>query len=284
MINFVDAEGRPIPSVPQIRKQSGFSVGASAARNAEAFGTTFFVPFSSLHRYQRTDSSWANAWATDLDDYTRGFASPKARLLPAFIRYDFAKDDLVELAPARVPNITFPPEAFGDDWSDELDHHDVDLLRAYFRSMSHLSKYLDFVALRVGGTEHMIELNDSRRRRGVMFAVPRASLMHAVDWEIFDDLLIGNFMKTSLYGKWPHSGLYPDFTPYVAKYGDNGRAHTDDELRHYFSEYRRRLGAFTYVRSLFEQRARRLVAARTRAESPGFRFARNTYHRLRGMT
>ena len=26
-------------------------------------------------------------------------------------------------------------------------------------------------------------------------------------------------------------GLYPDFTPYVTKYADNGRARTDEELR-----------------------------------------------------
>ena len=64
--------------------------------------------------------------------------------------------------------------------------------------------------------------------------------MKAINIEIFDDLLIGNFMKTSLIGKWPESKLYPDFTPYVGKYADNGRAKTTEELREYFREYRRR--------------------------------------------
>ncbi len=63
--------------------------------------------------------------------------------------------------------------------------------------------------------------------RAITFAVPRTSLMRAVEWEIFDDLLIGNFMETTLHGRWPTSGLYPGFTPYVTKYADNGRAHTD---------------------------------------------------------
>src|SRR6266571_6622242 len=44
--------------------------------------------------------------------------------------------------------------------------------------------------------------------------------------KILDHLLIGNFMKTTLHGKWPESRLYPEFSPYVAKYADNGRART----------------------------------------------------------
>ena len=31
-------------------------------------------------------------------------------------------------------------------------------------------------------------------------------------------------MKTTLHGDWGPGRLYPDFTPFVAKYGDNGRA------------------------------------------------------------
>ena len=56
--------------------------------------------------------------------------------------------------------------------------------------------------------------------------------MTAINYEIFDDLLIGNFMKTVLHGG--VRSLYPDFTPYVAKYGDNGRAFTVGELHDYF--------------------------------------------------
>jgi hypothetical protein len=63
--------------------------------------------------------------------------------------------------------------------------------------------------------------------------------MSAVRWRIFDDLLIGNFMKTTLHGPFD-DGLYPDFSPYVAKYADNGLARTSEELRAYFAAYRRR--------------------------------------------
>jgi hypothetical protein len=65
-------------------------------------------------------------------------------------------------------------------------------------------------------------------------------LRTTLDLEIFDDLLIGNFMKTTLHGRWPRDGLYPDFTPYVAKFADNGRAKTTDEVRAYLATYRKR--------------------------------------------
>ncbi len=64
--------------------------------------------------------------------------------------------------------------------------------------------------------------------------------MKAVRWRVFDDLLIGNFMKTTLHGIWEREApqaLYPDFTPFVAKYADNGGARSSAELREYFEAY-----------------------------------------------
>ena len=93
----------------------------------------------------------------------------------------------------------------------------------YFRSIERLARSIDSVTLRVGGVDHPVDLGGRRTGRSITFAVPRASLMRAIEWEIFDDLLIGNFMQATLHGKWPSSGLYPGFTPYVTKYADNGR-------------------------------------------------------------
>ena len=95
---------------------------------------------------------------------------------------------------------------------------------------------LGFVTFRVGGKEHRIRL-DGPPARGLTFQVPRASLVAAVTYRVFDDLLIGNFMRTTLHAD---AALYPDFTPYLAKYGDNGGARTRDELARYFREYRAR--------------------------------------------
>ena len=90
--------------------------------------------------------------------------------------------------------------------------------------------------------------------------MPRHSLMQAVEWQAFDDLLIGNFMRTTLHGDWwgKHGAdaLYPHFTPFVTKFGDNGGAYTPDELRAYVAEYLRRgYTEFTADRSEQEMKA-----------------------------
>jgi hypothetical protein len=107
-------------------------------------------------------------------------------------------------------------------------------------------------------------------------------LLRAVEWEIFDDLLIGNYMTAALHGPWPSSRLYPGFTPWVTKYADNGRARTDAELHAYFAEYRRRLGVTTWLRSSLEQRAKDSVRARLSADSPVYQRARQVYGRVKG--
>ena len=82
MINFVDEDGAPIPSLAQVRKESGFEVGADVARMTETFGANHFVPFSSFHRYQRDDSAWANEWTTPVAEYARGFRSDRVDTPP----------------------------------------------------------------------------------------------------------------------------------------------------------------------------------------------------------
>jgi len=71
------------------------------------------------------------------------------------------------------------------------------------------------------------------------------ALLHRGPRMIFDDLLIGNFIKVTLHGEWGPGRLYPDFSPFVAKYGDNGRAHTLKELREFHWSYFRRAPAST---------------------------------------
>jgi hypothetical protein len=282
MINFVDDEGRRIPSVAQLRREGGFEVGADVARMTETFGATHFVPFSSFHRYQRTDSVWANEWTTPASAYETGFRSERVELLPAFVRYDVPTGSWEAIDPAPAPDVAFAPEEFGDDWSEQLAGDEVEALRAYLVGIERLARHLDRVGFRVGGEEHVVEFGGRETGRSVTFAVPRASLMRAVEWEIFDDLLIGNYMTTTLHGPWPSSRLYPGFTPWVTKYADNGRARTDEELRAYFAEYRRRLGLVTWLRSSFEQRAKDSLRARVSADSPLYQRARHLYSRAKG--
>ncbi len=56
--------------------------------------------------------------------------------------------------------------------------------------------------------------------------MPRGPLLDVVEYGYFDDLLIGNFMKTQLFGM----QLYPLFSPRVAKLGGNAKVFTPQQL------------------------------------------------------
>jgi hypothetical protein len=135
--------------------------------------------------------------------------------------------------------------------------------------------------VRVGAQDHFVDL-EGPKRRGITFEAPRHSLMTAVRHEIFDDLLIGNFVKTVLHGG--VRSLYPDFTPYVAKYGDNGRAFSVGELHDYFSAYRKDSGFqgwLDHVRLDSSRKLRHKVLATLRSATPTlYRIARRGYRRF----
>jgi len=284
MINFFDEDGEHVPSGAQLRKEDGYRVGAQVARTTDTFGARFFIPFSSFHRYQRADSDWANCWTTSVADIGLGYESAASEILPAFLRFDCTDDSVTPLNPAELPALVRAPEEFGDVWSDQLDADDRTRATAYFRSVQHLARTIDFVALDVGGRTHTVSLGHSTGGPGVTFAVPRTSLMQALEWHTFDDLLIGNFMRTTLHGRWPATRLSAGFTPYVAKYADNGQARTEQELKRYLAEYRRRLGLARSTRHWVERSAMTTIRARLQADSPAAAFATRAYQRLAART
>ena len=57
--------------------------------------------------------------------------------------------------------------------------------------------FLDFINLKVGGKNNIIEFSKKGFNRGLTFEAPRASLMASINYQVFDDILIGNFMKTT---------------------------------------------------------------------------------------
>ena len=101
MINFVDDDGVPGPEPGPAAHESGFEVGADVARMTETFGASHFVPFSSFHRYQRTDSVWANAWTTPVAEYAAGSDPIGSSSCPAFVRYDCTTDSWEAIDPPR---------------------------------------------------------------------------------------------------------------------------------------------------------------------------------------
>jgi len=276
-MNFFDEEGHRLESFASLRSASNFPLGQENARLTDALGATHYVPFSSMHQYQRADSVWANAAVAALGDYARGYASDRSSTLPEYIRYDVTADRVTRLNPAPLPGRIVEPEAFGDRWQDRLDADEKAAVRRYFQSIHGLSAVVDYVEVRVGGETTRVELAARRFDRGVTFELPRQSLMTAVGYEVFEDLFIGNFMKTTYHGE----GEFR-FGAFInrLKWADNGRARSAEELAAYLDEYRRRAGVWERLRFGVEQRlldhAHRLGAEKTAL----YRLGRSVYRRL----
>ena len=232
MRNFFTESGARIELASNPRR---LPLGQTIQADALRFGTQYSIPFSSFHRYQREDSIWANRLGVPMENYTAGQQPNMPVVLPAFVQVDAVSGACKEIAPRSLDQVVRKPEEFGDNWADRLTKEEKQLVRSYFLSKEVVRQRFGFLRFRVGGEELIIDLNRSRRNRGITFDVPRQSLVAAVQYRVFDDLLIGNFMKTTLHGL---TSLYPDFAPYVAKYADNGRAESRAELREYFHHYR----------------------------------------------
>jgi hypothetical protein len=273
MINLFDEEGGRV--TPGAAEKS--PVGRPLARWAGVFGANHVIPFSSFHNYQREDSVWANHYVTPLTAYAEGFDSQKAELLPAFVRVDCETAHVTSLNPPLNTAMAKPASEFGDNWSVPLERADKQELTAYFRAKQTLQSHLGFVRFVVGGEETTIDLNPQLRQFGITFAVPRTSLMTAVKYQVFDDLLIGNFMRTTLHGG---AKLYPHFTPLVAKYSDNGGANTKSHLRSYFGEYFRR-APVDMLNHLLEIKSEDIFRKLVPMNSAPYRKVRALYWKLR---
>ncbi len=252
MINFFAEDGSFI-TPPAAKKPS---VGFQLADKALRFGAKSVIPFSSFHQYQRSDSVWAENYTTPMEAYTEGL-SPKVNYIPPFSSIDCRDQQFESYCPQVLPVKVKAPEEFGDNWSEELDASDKKLLQEYFLRKDRVRDYFGFINFRVGGKDNSIKLQ-GKQTRGITFEVPRGSLMTSIRYRIFDDLLIGNFMKTTLHGV---GSLYEgrgNFGINTAKYGDNGYAEAEDEIRRYEMEYRRRAG-LEFIAGLFEDKSKQLL-------------------------
>ncbi|MDP3919641.1 MAG: MBL fold metallo-hydrolase [Candidatus Omnitrophota bacterium] len=228
MYNLFDENGHRLIDAGEHKKPFGHMV----ARRTELYGAKYFVPFSSMHAYQREDSIWARELMTPVSHHKIGFESEKSEILPAFIRYDCRKDQVEEILPSERWVKTLSPDEIGDSWSDLLDKEDFQQVKNYFSSIEHIDRTFGFINVKVGGKHHPIKLHGADVSYGITFEVPRNSLMTAIRYRIFDDLLIGNFMKTTIHGYdsrplWRQ--LYPHFSFYVAKFADNANVKSEEE-------------------------------------------------------
>jgi len=276
MINYFTEEGARIEPMPAERAP----LGLTYSRLLRDWDGTHTAPFSCHHAFSRTDSRWAAEYETPIAAHGRLFKSERGEFIPGYFAYEVATDRITQTPMTALPRQFHDPREFGDDWSEPLEADDVKALRGYFQKFEHLGQKFQFLNFRVGGRDNFVDLGGPRGR-GVTFEAPRHSLMTAVRYEIFDDLLIGNFVKTVMHGGM--RSLYPDFTPYVAKYGDNGRAFSRRELDAYFHSYHERSNFHEWLEHMRVQsnrNVRRAVLATLSTTPVLYRTARSAYRRF----
>ena len=234
MINLFNENGERIP--PAAARK--FPVGKDIKSGMKRFNCNVAIPFSCHHQYQRRDSFWANNFVTPVELMSQGFNNDKQyKLLPAFQNIELKDNKFLatDLNPDKlIIESPIHESKFGDDWYSLLSKKQINECRDYFSEISSLFKNYKSISLDVGGVQNEM-LQDGKGKAIIKFKVPRSSLMKAIRREIFDDLLIGNFMKTQIING---NNLYnPDFTFSVAKYSDNGGVKAEEELKKYFNYY-----------------------------------------------
>tara|TARA_B100001063_G_scaffold1828_1_gene1313 strand:+ start:1642 stop:3006 length:1365 start_codon:yes stop_codon:yes gene_type:complete len=250
MINFYDKENKFIE--PLAAKKH--PVGDYLSLIAKLFSANYVIPFSSFHEYQREDSVWANIYVTPMEEYKNGIHKNITFIEPfAFINSE--KDgDIVSLPLKKKKLIIKKAEEFNDKWSDVLEAEDKKIINKYFNKFEELQSKIGFINFIVGKKDFNIKMKGPAEK-GISFELPRNSLVEACKYSIFDDLLIGNFMKTQLHNLETLYDPIVNFNNLVPKYGDNGLAYTKAELINYEKEYAKRMG-IEYFYDLFANQSK----------------------------
>ena len=83
-------------------------------------------------------------------------------------------------------------------------------LRRYFTARESFATISGLLRNSAGGSSVTVDLNRDKRNVGIGFECPRQSLMTSIEHELFDDLLIGNYMRTTLHNvERPLSAFHP---------------------------------------------------------------------------
>jgi hypothetical protein len=280
MINFVNANDERVSGDPEERKPGAVW---TVARLAEYLGVSTYCMSSSQHKYVRADSVWANPYRLGWTEVAKNWSRPEIKLVEPYVTIDLATGAIVPTAAPTSQSEVISP---GDDWSERLSEDEWQAVERFFRRFETIRDKIDFVAVAVGGETRDFALNDRARGkprgqlRGFRFSVPRKSLMECVAYGYFDDLLIGNFMKTELI----NTSLYPNFSPLVAKIGGNAKVFTTAAYRQFWWRYFKRSPIVTtryFLSQYFDDQlvpAARAVADRLGVKPP----LRRIYRRLLG--
>lgn len=242
MMNIIDAGGRRIKEPPEEIMPGAIE---RISRIVAGLGAQYFCCSSSQHIYVRADSVWANEYRVTWPKLQQYWTRKEVQLIEPFVTVDLEDCSYTRNHPVQEPDVSQITDATADDdWDERLTEEEWEKVAAFFRRFETIVDYVDFIEVAVGGERRRIALREGADRlpegdanlRGITFFVPRRSLLTTVEYGYFDDLLIGNFMKTQLH----NTQLYPNFTPLVSKLGGNAKVFTKAQHRRFLMRYFRR--------------------------------------------
>ncbi len=283
MFNIVGPDGHQVIDPPERRKPG---MVWDRARLADTLGVGSYVGSASQHIYVRRDSVWANPYRVGWADVLQHWTRPHIRTIEPYVIVDLDTGEYRRKHPAQTSDDAQITNATdGDDWNARLGEDEWTLLFRFFQEIETLRPYIDYVEFTVGGEQRRIWINPAvsrkskTRARGISFNAPRWSLMEAVKHGYFDNILIGNFMRTELHD----AALYPHFTPLVAKLRGCAKIYTIADLHRFKRRYFRR-NPLGYTQWRFEEHLERAKDfARRWADRLGIkRPLKGIYRRLLG--
>ncbi len=237
MLHLVDNGGTLTIDPPQRRKPG---MVWERGRIARRLGVGAYVCSASQHVYARSDSVWANPYRVGWRDFITSWSQPDIRTIEPFVVLDLETGAYERKHPSSASDESqIVGDLYGDDWSEPLTVEEWSKLEAYFTEIEILRPYVDWLDFAVGGETRRIWINPAKRNadeaalRGIAFEAPCRSLMKSIGLGYFDDMLIGNYMRTRLH----NVGLYPHFTPIVAKLRGSARVRTFAEWRRFRLRY-----------------------------------------------
>lgn len=240
MMNFVDEAGA-LTIDPPSRRKPGMVWGRG--RIAKSLGVGAYVSSASQHIYSRSDSVWANPYRVGWDDFVANWHVPEIRIIEPFVVLDLATGSYERKHPTQATDPgQIAMDLNGDDWAEKLNDAEWSALFAFFREIELLRPHLDYLDFTVGGETRRLWINPAAsshnpsRLRGITFEAPRGSLLKSIKYGYFDDMLIGNFMRTHLQ----NVTLYPHITPIIAKLRGSARVSTFAERRRFRLRYFKR--------------------------------------------
>lgn len=240
LFNLVDASGRRTIDAPEQRKPG---MVWALARIVESLGVGAYVSSASQHIYVRSDAVWANPYRVGWSDVVRHWTRPAIRLIEPFVRVDLATGEYQRKHPEQTSDVgQITNQTSDDDWAATLSEADWTELADFFKSIEILRPYMDYVEFSVGGETRRIWIDPTGHGkpdailRGIVFHAPAKSLMSAVRLGYFDAILIGNYITAECR----NMGLYPRFTPIVAKLAGASGVKTETQWAKFRRRYFRR--------------------------------------------